>query len=87
MKEKDNNQKEHSTIEEFLLCYEAVFYEDGSRKLCGREKCVQLIEMAEKICPEAQPEEFGSKETGFIYEPAVKAIKALKDALTENQVL
>lgn len=84
---KSNNQKEHSAIEDFLLCYEAVFNEDGSRKLWEREKCIQLIEIAEKICPDAQSEEFGSKETGYIYEPAIKAIKALKTALTENQML
>lgn len=94
MKEKDDNQKNHSTIEEFLLCYEAVFNEDGSRKLCGREKCKKLIEISEKLCVKAEPDksgsketlcskaetgEFGSKETGFVYEIAVKALKELID--------
>ena len=61
----------------FLSCYEDVFNEDGSRKMCGREKCKKLIEIAEGLCPKAEPGEFGSKETGIIYEPAIKAIMAL----------
>lgn len=95
MKEENNNQKKHNTIQEFLLCYEAVFNEDGSRKLCGREKCKKLIEISEELCikaeadkensketlcPKVETGEFGSKETGFIYEVAVKALKELIDA-------
>lgn len=82
-------------MQEFLLCYEAVFNEDGSRKLCGREKCKKLIEISEELCikvetdknssketlcPKVEIGEFGSKETGFIYEVAVKALKELIDA-------
>ncbi len=94
MKEESNNQKNHNTIQEFLLYYEAVFNEDGSIKLCGREKCKKLIEISEELCVKVEPEggsskealcpkvatgEFGSKETGFIYEVAVKALKELID--------
>lgn len=94
MKEENNTQKKHSTIEDFLLCYDAVFNEDGSRKPCGREKRKRLIEISEELCvrvepdrsgsketlcPRAETGEFGSKETGCVYEIAVKALKALID--------
>lgn len=80
MKEENNNQKSHNTIQEFLLCYEAVFNKDGSIKLCGREKCKKLIKISEELCPKVVTGEFGSKETGFIYdEVAVKALKELID--------
>lgn len=78
----NNNQKKHSTIEDFLSYYETVFNEDGSRKICGREKCIALIETAEQLCPDADQDEFGSKETGYVYEPAIKALRALKSAIT-----
>ncbi len=46
---------------EFFSCYQEVFNKDGTVKCCGREKVIQLIEAAEKLCPDAKHGEFGSK--------------------------
>lgn len=38
--------------EEFLAQYNRVFDTDGKVKLCSREECKKLIELANKINPE-----------------------------------
>ena len=77
-------EKDENVMEKFLTCYEAVFNEDGSRKLCGREKCKELIMLAEQLAPEAKSGEFGSKERGILYEPALKAAKELIDVCAQK---
>ncbi len=49
--------------------YQEVFNEDGTIKLCGREKCSELIEALSGKYPE---EDFGNKKTGMINVEKIK---------------
>lgn len=62
-------------VKEFLSCYSEVFNEDGSQKACGREKCIKLIEVAEKLCPEEPAGKFGSTNTGMMNIVNLKNLK------------
>lgn len=62
-------------VEKFLSCYNEVFNSDGSRKICGREKCIKLIELAEKLCPDAEPGKFGSTKTGAKNDAELHSLK------------
>ena len=59
--------------EEFLSCYNEVFNKDGNIKVCGRDKCIELIQLSEKICPETG--KFGSKKTGYLNVEEIKKLK------------
>lgn len=59
----------------FFSCYNEVFNEDGSVKNCGRRKCIDLMILAEKLCPDAKPDEFGCKITGFMNEDKLHELK------------
>lgn len=59
----------------FLKCYNEVFNDDGSRKACGRSKCIKLIELAEKLRPDAPPRKFGSTITGFMEDEELHILK------------
>lgn len=60
--------------EKFLSCYDEVFNEDGTQKNCGREKCIQLIKIAEELCPYTEADNFGSTKTGFINEKEIRKL-------------
>ncbi len=61
----------------FLSCYEEVFNEDGTQKACGREKCIKLIEAAEKLCPSEPIGKFGLTKTGQMNVDELKKLKHL----------
>lgn len=54
------SERRETLKQEFLKCYETVFNPDNSIRVCGRENCKKLIELAEELCPGVK--KFGSKE-------------------------
>ena len=51
-------------VKEFLEVYDEVFDENGNVKLCGREKCFQLIKLADKV---EKGVSHGNLKTGHMY--------------------
>ena len=45
------SERRETLKQEFLKCYETVFNPDNSIRVCGRENCKKLIELAEELCP------------------------------------
>lgn len=60
-------------MKEFLKLYADVFEEDGSIKICTREKTIALIEKAQELKTGV---DFGNTDTGYMQ---VDAIKNLRD--------
>lgn len=60
--------------EKFITLYNEVFDSDGKTKLCGREKCKELIILAEHIDSNTN---FGSRRNGMMH------IENLKELYTE----
>lgn len=50
-------------MEDFLKLYEEIFDEHGYVRLCGREKCKELISLAQTIDSKS---DFGNINTGFM---------------------
>ena len=67
------SERRETLKQEFLKCYETVFNPDNSIRVCGRENCKKLIELAEELCPGVK--KFGSKETGFINEEEIMKLR------------
>ena len=63
--------------------YKAVFDENGKIKNCGREKCMDLISMCNKINPLGEGL-YGNKQNGIINVEAIKMLK--KRYLKEEEV-
>ena len=55
--------------EDILELYNEVFDKNGSVKLCGREKCIDLIRALSNKYPE---ENFGDTESGFMNVNVIK---------------
>lgn len=49
-------------IEEFLKIYKEVFYDDGTVRLCGRDKTRTLIQAANAL----DVDDFGREDVGFM---------------------
>ena len=69
--------------EEFLKLFNQVFDSNGNIKSCGRTTCMQLIQAAMKLDPNANKEYYGvgdseSSKRGFMN---VQHIKALHDKI------
>lgn len=64
------------TKQDFLKVYSSVFNEDGSVKLCGREKCKDLIIAC--IVLSDNNTYFGDRETGMMN---IENIQTLKKGL------
>lgn len=62
--------------------YEAVFDEEGNIKNCGREKCMDLIIVCDKINPLAEGL-YGDKKNGIMNVDAIKMLK--KRYLSEEE--
>jgi len=67
--------RENILREKFLSCYDEVFDENGEIKPCGRLKCMELIDLAEKLCPDCKSKTFGNLDNGFIEKEAIKELK------------
>ena len=65
------------TIEEIKELYDLVFDEEGKIKLCGRDKCKQLMLALNEIFKTVK---FGDMESGFLY---VDVVKEYVDRLTK----
>lgn len=51
----------------FLLIYKTVFDTDGNVKLCGRQRCKNLIHYANSI----KQGDYGNEDTGFMNVPNI----------------
>lgn len=60
------------TKEEIKKMYSEVFDENGQVKLCGREKCKDLISAMSQLFPNV---DFGSLKTGFMNVENMKIYK------------
>lgn len=60
---------------DFLNKYDEVFNEDGSIKLCGREKCKDLIIAAMALSNNSNTNYFGNEKTGMMNVPNIQTLK------------
>lgn len=84
VEELSNEKKE--LIKDFSRLYDEVFDTDGNIKACGRAKCIELINAAEKIKSIwMMHEAMGNETTGYINVNQIRTIrKFIEHGLTEN---
>lgn len=62
--------KEKIDVTQLKALYEKVFDENGNVTLCGRENCVELI----NICEQLSGEVCGNKTRGYMYTDKIKEV-------------
>ena len=80
------SDEKQELIKNFNRLYDEVFDTDGNIKACGRAKCIELINAAEKIKSIwLIHADMGNETTGYINVNQIRTIKDfIKHGLTEN---
>lgn len=61
---------------ELIRRYDAVFNHDGSRKCCGRQACMDLIEACSMFDNKKPSEYYGDLKTGMMNSENIKSLIA-----------
>jgi hypothetical protein len=68
-----------SVLQQFIDTYAEVFDDRGNIKLCGREKCIELIILSNYLAKDSSMDyaDFGNEKTGFMNVGNIKKLRNL----------